>query len=594
MSLIDKIKNLPLKIKIICGAAAVAIIAAVIIVAVVNRNGYLATTMRLLRVEGTVNIEDPNGGTKPVIDNIRFQSGDALNTGVDGLASVGLDDSKIITLQNDSRVEFMKKAKQLELKLTKGALFFEVTEKLKEDETFEIKTSTMTAGIRGTSGYVYFDKDGRDSIIITDGAVIVQATNPKTGETKYAQVNGGQEITVYLYDESTEQHDTVEFTVEDVAPEDLNTFTLERLAEDADLLNTVCEYTGWDKDELLDLIDKIRKGEVEGQEIEVTPLPTPEAAEDTPTPTPDPEVTDTPVPTVTPTITPKPNPTNKPGTSPAPTLTPGATAAPTVTPAVTVTVTPKPTITPAATTTATPTVTPKTTASPTVTSTPKPTVTAAPTVTSTPRPTVTTTPAVTATPTATVTPTATAAPTATPEPSAPEGYYEYSAGWGVTYEGNKVYIAKNDDGDYIGYSGGKWISLFREEQEDFDIYVYYYDENDDLYFEEVIPRPSDSPDGPPSYYFDGEPDMAGGVLSINGDGILLYTIEHSDGTYEVASLSETTDDDGYECYRCGEIKEYDSDGNLQGVMIPTTSYYYYKADENAFYRRTDAPIILGD
>lgn len=95
MNLIDRIKKMPLGIKIACSAAVVAVIAAVIVVIVISRNGYVANTMRLLRVEGTVTIEDSKGGTKPVIDNIRFQSGDALSTGSDGLASVGLDDTKI-------------------------------------------------------------------------------------------------------------------------------------------------------------------------------------------------------------------------------------------------------------------------------------------------------------------------------------------------------------------------------------------------------------------------------------------------------------------------------------------------------------------
>ena len=200
MTLIDKFKTISIQKKIILAVIAAAIVAGIVIAVVIGRNQYLANTMRLLRVEGTVSIEDSNGGTKPVLDNIRFQSGDALTTGSDGLASVGLDDTKIITLQNDSRAEFAKKNKQLELKLTKGAVFFNVTQKLKSDEKFEVKTSTMTAGIRGTSGFVYYDAadEGRESLIITDGAVEVSATNPDTGETKTARIEGGQRIKVYL------------------------------------------------------------------------------------------------------------------------------------------------------------------------------------------------------------------------------------------------------------------------------------------------------------------------------------------------------------------------------------------------------------
>ena len=171
MNIVDKFKNLTREKKIIAAVGAVLVVAAIVIVCIViSNNKYLATTMRLLRVEGTVNIEDSKGGTRSVTNNMRFQSGDALNTGADGLASVGLDDTKIITLQNDSRAEFLKKGKQLELKLTKGAVFFNVTEKLKADETFEIKTSTMTAGIRGTSGIYYYDEtnENRETLVVTD------------------------------------------------------------------------------------------------------------------------------------------------------------------------------------------------------------------------------------------------------------------------------------------------------------------------------------------------------------------------------------------------------------------------------------------
>ena len=54
------------------------LIAAIVCIAVFARKRYLANTMRLLRFEGTVNIEDGRGVSKPVTGNIRFQSGDSL------------------------------------------------------------------------------------------------------------------------------------------------------------------------------------------------------------------------------------------------------------------------------------------------------------------------------------------------------------------------------------------------------------------------------------------------------------------------------------------------------------------------------------
>lgn len=252
----DKSKMNPkTKIGIIAGIAVVVIAVAVVCI-VFARNGYLATTMRLLRIEGTVNLEDSKGSTKPVVENLRFQSGDALNTGADGLATIGLDDAKIVTLDHNSRAEFKKKKNQLELNLTKGALFFNVTEKLKSDEKFDIKTSTMTAGIRGTSGIVYYDEADnlRETIAITDGVVEISATNPDTGETRTAKVEAGKQLKVYLY--SDRPGESVQFEIFDIKEEDLGRFTVGLISDNDALIKKICDYTGWDPDKL----KKILKG----------------------------------------------------------------------------------------------------------------------------------------------------------------------------------------------------------------------------------------------------------------------------------------------------------------------------------------------
>ena len=368
MSLIDRIKGMRKKEKIVLASVVTFIVVAIVaVVLLLMRNNYLATTMRLLRVEGTVTIEDSTGTTKPVIDNIRFESGDALSTGSDGLASVGLDDTKIVTLENDSRVEFQKHNKQLELNLTQGGLFFEVTEKLTDDEKYEIKTSNMTVGIRGTSGYVYYSESGLQSLIITDGVVKVTGYNPKTQETKVVEVHGGEKVTAYLYDESTEDRDSIEFEVVEVPEEELPEFPLQMLAENEALLDKVCAETGWNKDELLALVEALTDPEgptpTPDEIIEITDTPDP-----TVKPTNNPTLTPTPTDTVTPSPSASPKPTKKPTATPTPSADPTAnptqapTSAPTTSPSVTNTPTP----------TTKPTSTPTTTPTPTVTNTPTP------------------------------------------------------------------------------------------------------------------------------------------------------------------------------------------------------------------------------
>ena len=525
------------------------------IFALIYQKSYHATSMRLLRVEGTVNIETSNGGTKPVFDNIRFQSGDALNTGADGLASVGLDDTKIITLQNDSRAEFTKQGKHLELKLTKGAVFFNVTEKLQPDETFEIKTSTMTAGIRGTSGYVYYDESGRDALIITDGSVEISATNPVTGETKTAKVEGGQGATVYLY--SDREENTVSFTLEEIGIEDLNDFTVHMIAENEELLNRVCDYTGWDKEALKDVINSI-------------PSPTP-----TQTPTPVPSGTQTPTPTQT--VTPTPNPSDTP--TPAPTggttLTP--TPQPTVTPTgvPTTTVTPKPTatVTPKPTATATPTATPTATSTPT----PKPTATPMPTATSTPTP--------TPEPEPSAIPEPTPIPTTVPGPDCPVGYTRSDI-WGEEYSGREIYICELDDSEvaesygrtpaqYRGYKEGYWYDLFIDTTSGY-VYEYYTGRTNstpDIYYAvEYTGIGYCSPEDIP----DGYAKSAGYPWGEEYDGRTVYIVWARDDNGDFLRM-------GYQGGGWYPLYEGSFSESLGGTAQKDTIIYYYTGSNKPYY-----------
>ena len=121
MGLINHIKSLIPKVKVIISCAAALLIAAVCTAAFAGRN-YLAETERLLRFEGTVILEDCRGGSKSDTDYIVLQTCNVLNTSADGIASADHDETELVTLQNDSRAEFQKIGKRLELKLTGGVV----------------------------------------------------------------------------------------------------------------------------------------------------------------------------------------------------------------------------------------------------------------------------------------------------------------------------------------------------------------------------------------------------------------------------------------------------------------------------------------
>ena len=111
---------------------------------------YDASTMRLLRYDGDVQILDVTGVPRFVLENVRFDSGEALLTGEAATASVSMDDTKIVTLDESTRVEFIREGEHMRLNLTEGQVFVDVSEKLDENASFDIQTTTLTVGIRGT------------------------------------------------------------------------------------------------------------------------------------------------------------------------------------------------------------------------------------------------------------------------------------------------------------------------------------------------------------------------------------------------------------------------------------------------------------
>ena len=231
------------------------IIALVIIAAIVagiliflNSQKLSATTMRLLKIQGIVKLFDKEK-EKTITDNLRLANGNVLNTETESLASIALDDTKIVTVNDSSRAEFLQNGKKLNINLTAGSLFFNVTQKLAADESFDIRTSNMVVGIRGTSGLVCVDEDGNEVLYITDGEVEVVGTNPVTGEQKTITVKAGQKITVYLYNDR--EKDSIMFELEPVADVDLIKVIRDRLIEDEALLDRVCKATGWDKNVIL-------------------------------------------------------------------------------------------------------------------------------------------------------------------------------------------------------------------------------------------------------------------------------------------------------------------------------------------------------
>ncbi len=283
------------KIAIIAGAAAIVVAAVVLVIVnmVKPKDSVKSTTMRLLRAIGEVSLID-NGETKTIMEDMRLADGNVITTGDKSLASIGLDDYKIVNLEENSSAEFRQDGKKLELDLLDGRLFFDVRKALDETESLDIKASNMIVGIRGTSGYVVKDKDDPNAqhLYITDGHVKVTIKDPQTGATKEVDVQYGQRLTI----KKDENGNVTDVQVEDVPPAEWPAELAAEVASYEETFDRIVEATGFDKEVIMEVAsgDSTVSYILELQEvIDPTPEPSPEATAD---PTPDP--TDPPEPTV--------------------------------------------------------------------------------------------------------------------------------------------------------------------------------------------------------------------------------------------------------------------------------------------------------
>ena len=184
-------------------------------------DSYTSTTMRLLHYEGTVEIEDASGKPRAVMENARFNSGESMKTAAASTASVGLDEGRIVTLDEKSRVEFQKQDGAVSMNLTEGKIFLDVSEKLGAGETMDITTGTMAIGIRGTIVYISCEPVTDETAAAMD-SVDLEGLSPEKGRivsiSQIGVLEGTAQIT-YLDDSKQEQSVSVDAGQKATVPE---------------------------------------------------------------------------------------------------------------------------------------------------------------------------------------------------------------------------------------------------------------------------------------------------------------------------------------------------------------------------------------
>lgn len=204
-----------------------------------------AASMRLMKTEGTVSLSDGNGKKISLFERMLLRSGYQMETKEKSYAWINLDDTKLIKMDAVSEVEVQKDGKQLEVRLNAGALFFNVSQPLGEDESLNIRVSTAVIGIRGTSGWVRILDPYTAEIGILEGNVHCQVTDPVSGQFKEGSIIGGETVRceVYLPETPGDKCAIIRRTFE---VEDIPGFVLVDASPDTPLCEKVLAETGLD------------------------------------------------------------------------------------------------------------------------------------------------------------------------------------------------------------------------------------------------------------------------------------------------------------------------------------------------------------
>ena len=272
-------------------------------------NQNTAAAMHLRRAEGTVAVSDSGGKNVPVLENLGLYSGYGVNTRSASYAWIDLDEVKLAKMDQNSEISIEKEGKALDIELKSGSLFFNVTEPLADDETMNIRTSTMLVGIRGTSGWVE-ENGGLSRVYILEGKVECSA------EGQTVQVNAGE------FAELTADEKLV---VEPFTQQDIPSFV--RDEPDAALPGGADETPGPEGSEAPKPTEAPAPTEPPEPSDASETTDAPETS-DAPETTDAPEPSDTPEPTPELTLTPTPTPTSTPELTPTPTPAPTTGATP--------------------------------------------------------------------------------------------------------------------------------------------------------------------------------------------------------------------------------------------------------------------------
>ncbi len=194
-------------------------------------NSAKATTMHLTRTSGQVAVSDGDGEDVALLENLGLYSGYGVDTRRESFAWIDLDSVKLTKMDQNSEIAIQKEDKQLEIEVKSGSLFFNVTEPLAEDETMDIRSSSMVVGIRGTCGWVEVPDESHMNLYLLEGK---------------AECSAGSQASQVSPGEMASMTENGQIEVQPFTAKDVPAFIVEEVEQDSALAQAILDVSGLD------------------------------------------------------------------------------------------------------------------------------------------------------------------------------------------------------------------------------------------------------------------------------------------------------------------------------------------------------------
>ena len=207
-----------------------------------------ATKFVLAKTEGTVSVVDSAKEEREILTGMQLHNGDHQVTNAESYAWVTLDESKAIKLDENTETYLKKRWGKLEVFTVTGQIWFNVTVPVAKEEAYNIRTSTMVTGIRGTAGWVGVSDDWKSIVYLLTGELECLVVNPLDGGSETITLKPGEYAEFYVFPKSEIDGEEAScgVTKKTFGKEDIPGFILEEILGDTELIEKIYKESGID------------------------------------------------------------------------------------------------------------------------------------------------------------------------------------------------------------------------------------------------------------------------------------------------------------------------------------------------------------